>query len=88
MERVKRAVQYCVLVAGFMNAGAIGLQAMEILRTRSAAGHVAAMYFVFLFIQASLIANAALHRDKWQAAGMVANMAATIWVVVLLFRFG
>jgi len=88
MERTKRFVQYCVLVAGFMNAGAIALQAMEIMRVKSAAGHVAAMYFVFLFIQASLIANAALHRDKWQAVGMVANMASTLWVVVLLFRYG
>ena len=71
MGRIKRLIQFCVAVAGILNAGTIGLQALDLMEMKNSAGHNVGMYFVFLFIQISLVANAAIHKDKWQASAKV-----------------
>lgn len=87
MERFKQVVQVLVMITGFLNAGAIGLQAWELMQMKNSDGHTVGMYFVFLFIQAALVANAAIHKDKWQASGMVASMITTIWVIILIYIY-
>ena len=87
MERLRRAIQFCVAIAGFLNAGAIGLHAFDLLEAKTSAGDTLAMYFVFLFIQLSLVANAAIHKDKWQASGMIASMVTTVWVTSLIILY-
>ena len=67
METLKTLVSLCVLIAGFLNAGAIGHQAMKLHVSKKAEGHSVPMYFVFMFIQVSLTANGLLHGDWWQA---------------------
>ena len=87
MSDIEGIVQFCVMIAGFLNAGAIGLQANAIQKAKDSTGHAPVMYFIFLFIQLSLVANAAIHKDAWQASGMLASMATTAWVIVLIFRW-
>lgn len=87
MEKFKQIVQWCVMVAGFLNAFAIGLQAYELMQTKDSTGFSVIMFFVFLFIQASLAANGIMHKDKWQTSGMIASMATTIWAITLIFLY-
>jgi hypothetical protein len=87
MERFKRLIQFCVAIAGFLNAGAIAMQGFELMKIEDSTGHTVGMYFVFLFIQAALVANAAIHKDKWQASGMIASMVTTVWVISLILIY-
>lgn len=87
MEFIEKLVQLCVMIAGFLNAGAIGLQARTLTKTKDSKGHTLTMYFVFLFIQHSLVANAVIHKDAWQASGMLASMYTTCWMIVLIFKY-
>ncbi len=84
---MRRLIQLCVAVAGFLNAGAIGMQALDLMEAKNSVGHNVGMYFVFLFIQLSLVANAAIHKDKWQASSMIASMGTTLWVISLIFTY-
>jgi hypothetical protein len=87
VETLKALMSLCVLVAGFLNAGAIGHQALKLRRAMKVEGHSLPMYFIFLFIQSTFVANGIAHADWWQASGMIASMVTTIWTIVLIYKF-
>lgn len=87
MNYIKPLVRACVAIAGFLNAAAIAMQGMELTKVQDSSGHSVGMYGVFLFIQASLVANAAIHKDGWQASGMIASMVTTCWVITLILEY-
>lgn len=86
MEIIESVISFCVMIAGFINAGAIAKQAWTLKQAADTSSHDPVMYYVFLFIQLSLVGNAWIHSDWWQASGMIASMATTIWALTLIHK--